>query len=286
MDAASVVRTAQREGLSIIAVADHNEIGSVETAIKAAEGTSVLVIPAVELSTPQGHLLCYLPNLEALRRFYGQLGIADRQTPNSRCQQALFECLSLLDKAGGFAILAHVDVRSGFEIENPGGAPHKGDVFCHSALLGIELKDATSTISYSEGDPDPERVRMGNMRIERLSLGSKQFIARVLNSDAHTLSALGRNASNQRRVTRYKMDSPSFEGLRVALEDAEARVRIEEHVRSIPRVIGISIEGGFLAGQVIRFGSNLNCIIGGRGTGKSTTFEAVRCVARDGGARA
>ncbi len=285
MHAAAIIGTAQREGLSIVAIADHNEIGSVEAAIRAANGTSVLVVPSVELSTPQGHLLCYLPSLEALRGFYGQLAVADRQTPNSRCQQALFECLTLLRDAGGFGILAHVDIQSGFEIENPGGAPHKADVICHPALLGIELKDATSTISYADGDPAPERVRMGHMRIERLSLGAKQFIARVLNSDAHTLNALGKNASNQRRVTRYKMDSPSFDGLRVALEDADARVRIEEHIPlAIPRVLGISIEGGFLAGQVLGFSPNLNCIIGGRGTGKSTAFEAVRCVARDGGA--
>ena len=46
--------------------------------------------------------------------------------------------------------------------------------------------------------------------------------------------------------------------------------------------MGLQIDGGFLAGQVIRFSPNLNCIIGGRGTGKSTTFEAVRCLIQDG----
>ena len=38
------------------------------------------------------------------------------------------------------------------------------------------------------------------------------------------------------------------------------------------------MDGGFLDKQVIRFSPNLNCIIGGRGTGKSTTFEGVRCL--------
>ena len=38
------------------------------------------------------------------------------------------------------------------------------------------------------------------------------------------------------------------------------------------------MSGGFLDGQCIHFGPNLNCIIGGRGTGKSTTFEAIRCL--------
>jgi hypothetical protein len=94
------------------------------------------------------------------------------------------------------------------------------DVLSHPALLGVELKHATSTISYSDNDPEPQRVQMGRERIRRLNLGTKQNLARVVNSDAHTLETLGRNAANALRVTRYKMDSPSFNGLRVALGDA------------------------------------------------------------------
>lgn len=279
MTASAIVQTALREGLSIIAITDHNEIGSVEVAIAETLGTSLLVIPGIELSTAQGHLLCYLPDIESLQKLYGQLSIVDRGTPNSRCQQSVLDCLNLLPALGGFGILAHVDVASGFETEQPGGSPHKADVLCHPALLGIELKHANSPISYAEGDPDATRAEFGKQRIERLRLGSKQYLARVLNSDSHKLNALGRNAANLQRVTRYKMDAPSFDGLRVALEDADARVRIEDQIPSVvPHILGVHIDGGFLSGQVIHFSSNLNCIIGGRGTGKSTSFETIRCL--------
>ena len=40
----------------------------------------------------------------------------------------------------------------------------------------------------------------------------------------------------------------------------------------------MTLDGGFLSGEVVHFSSNLNCIIGGRGTGKSTAIEAVRCL--------
>ena len=43
-------------------------------------------------------------------------------------------------------------------------------------------------------------------------------------------------------------------------------------------ILGVHIDGGFLSGQVLQFSPNLNCLIGGRGTGKSTVFEAVRCI--------
>lgn len=279
MSGTAIVETAAREGLAIIALTDHNEIDNVELAIHASQGSSVYVVPGIELSTSQGHLLCYLPTQEALRRLHGQLSIVDRRHANSRCQQSILDCLNLLSSLDGFGVLAHVDVPSGFETENPGASPHKMDVLCHSSLLGIELKQATSHISYSEDDSDRERTRIGRERITRLKLGSKQNLARVLNSDAHALDALGRNAANARRVTRYKMDSPSFDGLRIALEDADARVRIEDQIpQAVPRILGIHIDGGFLSGQVIQFSPNLNCIIGGRGTGKSTAFEAVRCI--------
>ena len=276
----SIVNTAAQEGLSLIAVTDHNEITNVEAARTAAGGTAVCVIPGVELSTGQGHLLCYLPSIENLHRFYGQLSVVDHGLSTSRCQQSMLDCLNLLAAQGGFGILAHVDSPSGYEVEVPGASPHKYDVLCHRALLGLELKQATSIISYSDSDSDSSRTQIGRERIKRLQLGSKQWLARVLNSDAHSLDSLGRNAANARRVTRYKMESPGFDGLRVALEDADARVRIEDEVPSrVPRVLGLYIEGGFLAGQVVRFSPNLNCIVGGRGTGKSTMFEAVRCAA-------
>lgn len=58
-----IAKTAIAQKLDLIAIADHNEIGSVEKATRAAEGSSLLLVPAVELSTPEGHLLCFLPPL-------------------------------------------------------------------------------------------------------------------------------------------------------------------------------------------------------------------------------
>lgn len=279
MTPAAIVATAKQEGLRLIAVTDHNEIINVEAAIEAGEREGVYVVPGVELSTSQGHILCYLPTLTALQTFYGHLSIADRGLGNSRCQQSLLECLNLVVAGGGFAVLAHIDVAAGFEFEVPGASPHKLDVLCHGGLLGIELKHAASGISYADSDPDGVRRSIGAERIARLRLGTKQSLARVLNSDAHSLLALGRNAEAAKRVTRYKMDAPSFQALRLALEDADARVRIEDLIpEAVPRILGIRMDGGFLGGECIQFSPNLNCIIGGRGTGKSTTFEAVRAL--------
>jgi len=275
----AIVATALAQHVDVIAIADHNEISGVPAAIAAADGSSLLVVPAVELSTAHGHLLCYLPTLDALTRFHSQLTLVDRGAANSRCSNGVVDILNLVQQTGGFAILAHVDGGKGLETELPGSSPHKQDIICHPALLGIELTRADSAVSYSDLDPDAARKTLGRQRIERLGLGKSQFLARVLNSDSHTLAALGRNAAGDRKVTRYKMQEVTFGALRMAIQDADARVRIEDDIPArVPMVRAISLEGGFLADQGIHFSPNLNCIIGGRGTGKSTTFEAIRCL--------
>ena len=71
----------------------------------------------------------------------------------------------------------------------------------------------------------------------------------------------------------------SWQALRIALQDADARVRIEELIPpAVPHFLGVGLSGGFLNGQAIHLSPNLNCVIGGRGAGKSTTFEALRCL--------
>jgi hypothetical protein len=264
-----IVATAVAEKLSIVAIADHNEISNAPSAIKAAKSRRILVVPA--------DLLCYLPTYDSLEKFFNSLQIAERRTKNSRCRTGTIDCLDKLAQLGGFAVLAHVDANGGFEEAMPRLVPAKIDILCHRALVGIEVTRGDCAIKYSDQDTDANRRQVAQTRIDRLKLGSKQFLARTLNSDAHTIAALGRNARGDRRVTRSKMDQPSFEGLRVAMFDADARVRIEEEIPpSLPKILGVGLEGGFLPDQAIHFSPNLNCIIGGRGSGKSTTFEAIR----------
>lgn len=55
-----IVQRSIDEGLDVVAIADHNEISNVEAAIDAAAGR-LLLVPAVELSTSQGHYRVAIP---------------------------------------------------------------------------------------------------------------------------------------------------------------------------------------------------------------------------------
>ena len=92
----AIVATAAAENIAIIAITDHNDIANVSRAVAVAAASGVMVIPAVELSTAQGHLLCYFPTQSKLAKFFAGLKIADAGTPTS-CMVAR-DCLS---KAAG-----------------------------------------------------------------------------------------------------------------------------------------------------------------------------------------
>src|SRR4029077_7324779 len=98
----AIVARAHQDGLNIIAITDHNEISVVGSAVNAGERVGLLVVPAVELSTSLGHLLCYLPAADILQRFYASLSLAGRGTPQSRCSTGVIDCLDSLKKEGGF----------------------------------------------------------------------------------------------------------------------------------------------------------------------------------------
>lgn len=272
-----IVDAACAEGIEVIAIADHNSIGNVEQAVSYASGKPLLVVPAVELSTSQGHLLVYFETFERLRTFVGKLDISpDRKT----CSQTLQQCLSLCGEGGGFGILAHIELDSGLEGAMPKFNQFKEDVICAEALLGLEIARRESANWYTAFDDSPDRKRLIAARRERIRLGEGYELARVMSSDAHSVDAFGKNAAGDKKLIRVKMESLSFEALRLALSDAGARIRLEDVIPSdIPRFVGIRCTGGFLGDQTVRFSKNLTCIIGGRGTGKSTLLESLRVTA-------
>src|SRR5882672_5569183 len=51
-----------------------------------------------------------------------------------------------------------------------------------------------------------------------------------------------------------------------------------EEAKAHHAILGLEVTGGFLKGAKLEFRNGLNCIIGGRGTGKTTVLEIIRYV--------
>ncbi|MEP6821945.1 MAG: TrlF family AAA-like ATPase [Chthoniobacterales bacterium] len=270
----AIVDMALAESLQVIAVTDHNTIGNVRRAVAHAVGKELLVVPGVELSTAQGHLLIYCPTPELLDGFYGRLDISgDKKT----CLNSVAQCLKLAEEFDGFGICAHIDLGGGLEQAHPKFDAFKQGILNAKNLLALEIAAAANVTWFSHSDENDDRRKCARLRCKQLGHEDDIELPKVMASDAHSLAALGKNAAGNRRMTRMKMESLSFDSLRIALLDGAARVRLEESIPlNVPRFVGLKLEGGFLRDQVVHFSSNLTCIIGGRGAGKSTMLESLR----------
>lgn len=270
----NIVDTAIGKGLSIISVTDHNEIGNSKKAIQHAEGKNILVIPGIEVSTTQGHLLLYFPTFGELRNFYGKLSISDNK---ERCTQGIVDCLNLAEQYNGIGVLAHIDLTSGFEQTIGRYGPPMEDILTHPNLWALEICRKDQINNFTNDDDNADRKRLINLRKEKLNLQSEYNLPKLMSSDAHTLNKLGTNADGNNKLTRIKVDSLDFHAFKIALLSHESRIRLEDFIpEKTPRFLQMKIEGGLLDKQIVKFSSNLTCIVGGRGAGKSTLLESLR----------
>jgi hypothetical protein len=269
-----IVDLAIAENLQVIAVTDHNVVGNVRRAVAHSMGKPILVVPGVELSTAQGHLLIYCPTPEKLEGFYGKLKIS----PDKKaCYDTMAQCLKYADEFDGFGICAHIDTEAGFEKAHPKYDTFKQEILNCKNLLALEVANTGNSEWFAHSDSDADRRNCARLRCEHLGHEEEIELAKVMSSDAHSIGALGKNARGDKRLTRFKMESLTFDALRVALLDCAARVRLEDLIPvAVPYFLGMKLEGGFLKDQVVHFSRNLTCIIGGRGAGKSTMLESLR----------
>lgn len=285
MTVEAIIDAAVRQKIGLIAITDHNTDASVARALDYAAKYAgrLLVVPGVEVTTANGHLLAYFPpdhpeyvrDLLAVVKIEGKLG-----TKESHSAMSMASVITEVERLGGIAIAAHIDrEKTGFEAFVSGYQNPKKDILASSGLYGFEFDDPDHLGWYSVDDePTPagnERKKLLLARSKKSSTVARVSLAAIQNSDAHALKDFASQHA-KRFLTRYKMHELSFEAFRTALVDPEARVRALATIpASFPRVLGMHTMGGFLDGVTLHFSDNLNCFIGGRGAGKSTAIQSL-----------
>lgn len=270
----AIVDTAIAKGLNVISITDHNEIMNSIMAVNYSVGKDVLVIPGIEISTTQGHLLLYFDTVENLRQFYGGLTFDDEK---SICNQGITECLQRADLYGGIGVLAHITLESGFEKKIQRFDPHMEQIFKCKNLLGLEITRKEEATLYTDADANTDHKHILAVWREANDNKLHRDFAKLMSSDSHELARLGSNADGNNRLTRIKMSELSFRSFRNALLSSESRVRLEDEIpEQRPIIKHIRIEGELLNGVDIDLSPNLTCIIGSRGAGKSTLLESIR----------
>ena len=253
-----IVEAAISKELEIIAVTDHNSAAWTDMVSEAAASSSLTVIPGVEISTQSGHVLALFECGTTREAIEDLLNKVDINRSDFGKEEALSGCsiqevIEHIERRGAVAIAAHLQGRQGAFKRLTGQARIK--LVGMKTLRGLEFTTRKSIDDYSRGKPP--------------SFAPK---ASIQNSDAHSLSQIGE------RVTYLKMQHPGLAGIRYALMDHPIKVRFEWNRPTLdyPQIISLSVDQGFFGGEHFVFESGLNCLIGGKGTGKSTIIELLR----------
>lgn len=282
----AIVDSAVRQGLGVIAITDHNSNANVERAIDHATQNypgQILVLPGVEVTTSHGHLLAYFaPEATAdLSKYLSRLDlVGEMGDENTHTAKSMSDAINEAERLGGICIAAHIDrERTGFDKFAPGFPNWKKDIITSPGLYGLECDAIDALVWYSDEDESDsagiERKRLLDSRQAVRELSGRHHLAHLQGSDAHSMARFEHQAPTK-PWSRMKLAELTFGALRVALVDPTARVRASVSVPPrVPRVRAVVITGGFLNGERIHFSDNLNCLIGGRGTGKSTAIRAV-----------
>lgn len=258
-----IVRAAVDAGLDAIAVTDHNTAAWCDRVRAAAAEHNLIVLPGVEISTKDGHLLAIWEEdtpAMAIEDVLAKIGIshADRGRLDICSNMDFAEAARVIAESGGLAIAAHVDREKGL-LRHPVRAYVK-TVLLEPALAAVEIADTTTA----------EDVRT--------QTGDERELACIRSSDTtlsgqstHALAGIGS------RRTWIKASRPDLAGLRHALEDPSLRVRLEPPAYPThPIIRSVTVTGGFLNGLTFDFSPDLTCLLGGTGAGKSLLLEIIR----------
>ena len=261
--------------IRIIAVTDHNYVGAIDIFRREGKKKDIYVFPGFEIESREGiHILCIYPlktTKEKLSRYLGELGIRDTDPVSGPSSKPLSEVLSCVKEQEGVTIAAHVTQEKGLLEVLAGEARIKA--WKDPNLLAIQIPGALDDI------PEDKKkiLKNKNPQYRRPPGAGEDLALAVVNAkDVTQPDDLEHNST----WCWIKMSDISVEGLRQAFLDPNSRIRLtsdpvpEEH----SEFVAMYWQGGFLDGTAIHFNENLNVLIGGRGTGKSTVIESLRYV--------
>lgn len=275
--ASEYVERLQRAGIGLGVITNHNkfDLDEFKALRRRARREGIGLLPGVELSVNDGsngvHTLVVFSDEwiangdDHINQFLGNAfaGRAKSQYEheNGRTNNNLVETLKTLEEyhRDFFVIFAHVENDSGLWHELDGGRLQ-------------ELAQHPLIARYCLGF---QKVRTHDKPDAKCRVKVKQwwprYPAEVEGSDPKKLDEIGKGES-----CFLKLGDFSFDAVKFALTDFPFRVSATSPGIPHSRVDAIRFEGGMLDGVRVPFSPHLNCLIGIRGSGKSSVLECLR----------
>lgn len=264
----AIIGACRANNIEAIAITDHFRVSDSAGLMKAARDAGIFVFGGFEAASNDGvHFLClYDPDKDSsLERMIGELGVRNNNTLSPNGNKNCLELMACVREQGGITVAAHVAADNGL-LATLEGQPRM------NAWKSPDL--------YACALPGPVDGAPQNMRaiLENKDAAHKRErpVAVINASDVNGPTDI----AEPRSSCFIKMSALSVEGLRQAFLDPESRIRLHSDPSPEPHAefIAMAWEGGFLDGTRLHFNGNLNVLVGGRGTGKSTVIESLRYV--------
>ena len=276
--ASAIVDQAVALGVSVLVVAARGEVGGVSAFRRAASGRGVHIFPGFELTSSEGvHVLCIYPEDtrdEQLGGYLEELGTRSAGQSTNASGREFVGLLRGVRERGGVAFPAHATGEGGLFACLRGEAAIRAwradDVLAIQIPGGVDElpREVREIVENKNADYRRSQAPAGGLAVAVVNAGVVE--------KPEDLSAPA-------ATSWIKMSDVGIEGLRQAFLDPGSRIRLdpergevesEEHTE----LVALAWEGGFLDGAVVHFNPNLNVFVGGRGAGKSTVVESLRCV--------
>ena len=254
-------------------IANHNKFDYEEfkNLRKQARKEEIILLPGLELSVKDGshgiHVVvvfsdAWISNQESKNYIQSFIdvtfaGQSNFENENARSNHDLLETIRELDKFGRdyFLIFAHVEANNGL---------WKG-------LSGGRIRDLGKDELFRRRTFGFQKVRTRTDRDKVREWLGDWYPAEVEGSDCKSVDQIG-----QGNACYLKIGDFTFEAVKYALLDYANRVSMEPKKHERSHILSATFEGGVLQGKTIHFSSELNTLIGIRGSGKSSILEALR----------
>ena len=262
----AIISACNELGIQVIGVTDHYRVGESIGLVKAARDSGLFVFSGFEAVAKDGvHFLCLfdLDKEAVLERIIGECGVHDANLASPTGNLDSGELLNTAKRWPAACIAAHVASDGGLLRKLTGQT--RVNVWTSPDLLACAIPGPI--------DQTPENVRP-ILENKDASHKRKNPIAIINASDVNDPDDLRKDGAS----CFIKMSNISVEALRQAFLDPQSRIRLLSETQPEPHAefLAISWEGGFLADTSVHLNGNLNVLVGGRGTGKSTMIESVR----------
>lgn len=267
--------------IEVVGLADHGSVGNSQSLREYLSQNDIVVLPGFEIASSEKiHMVCLYPEdeeVDLLNQYLGQLmGYNTGDLKNERTTPSALSCQQIaeiiLNEQGGFWYAAHATNKNGLLRLSGAGDNYKQLWKRSDLVIAVQIPGTVDDLEVERDNLRKykniiENKNLDYKRAEKISIINAKDIVKPEDLAEPSASCL------------VKMTQPNFQAFKDAFEDPSSRIRLNHEISSNPisKIESISWEGaGLFNDQELAFSSNLNAIIGGRGTGKSTLIESIR----------